>query len=50
MVDLFFGDCLKVMQTMEIESVDFTLTDIPYNAVNRKDKRLALKWIKITLI
>lgn len=29
------GDCITVMRTMADNSVDFTLTDIPYNAVNR---------------
>ena len=34
MVDLVHGDCITVMQTMADNSVDFTLTDIPYDVVN----------------
>jgi len=33
-------DCMKVMPTMADNSVDFTLTDIPYNEVNRADNGL----------
>ena len=33
-------DCLDGMKLMENESVDFTLTDIPYGEVNRKDSGL----------
>lgn len=40
MVDLRLGDCLEVMKTMQESSVDFTLTDIPYNAVNRNSNGL----------
>ena len=32
---LINSDCIKVMKSMLSESVVFTLTDIPYNAVNR---------------
>lgn len=39
-IDLRLGDCMKIMPTIEDNSVDFTLTDIPYNAVNRKDNGL----------
>lgn len=35
MVDLKQGDCLELMKNMPDNSVNFTLTDIPYNAVNR---------------
>jgi site-specific DNA-methyltransferase (adenine-specific) len=31
---------MQIMQTLKENSVDFTLTDIPYNAVNRKDNGL----------
>lgn len=37
---LFNNDCIKYMQEMKDLSVDFTLTDIPYNAVNRADNGL----------
>lgn len=40
MIDLYNDDCIKVMQKMEDKSVDFILTDIPYNAVNRKSNGL----------
>lgn len=31
---MFNADCLNIMSKMENGSVDFTLTDIPYDAVN----------------
>lgn len=34
------GDCIEVMKSMKNDSVDFTLTDIPYNEVNRKSNGL----------
>lgn len=37
---LFNADCMDVMEKMENESVNFTLTDIPYNAVNRDSNGL----------
>ena len=37
---IIHGDCMKIMQDMNDNSVDFTLTDIPYNAVNRKSNGL----------
>ena len=37
---LFNDDCISVMSKMESSSVDFTLTDIPYNAVNRDSNGL----------
>ena len=40
MIDLLHGDCMVEMQSMLNDSVDFTLTDIPYNVVNRKDNGL----------
>ena len=40
MVDLRKDDCLNVMKLMQDNSVDFTLTDIPYDAVNRSDNGL----------
>lgn len=33
-------DCMDYMKNMDSVSVDFTLTDIPYNAVNRKSNGL----------
>lgn len=37
---MFNADCLDVMAKMDDGSVDFTLTDIPYNAVNRNSNGL----------
>ncbi len=37
---LICGDCISEMRKMNNESVDFTLTDIPYNVVNRTDNGL----------
>lgn len=34
------SDCIKEMASMADNSVDFTLTDIPYDAVNRDDNGL----------
>ena len=34
------GDCLDVLPTLPDNSVDLTLTDIPYNEVNRKSQGL----------
>lgn len=34
------GDCIKEMKKMEDNSVDLTLTDIPYGEVNRKSNGL----------
>jgi len=34
------GDCLEVMKDIPDKSVDLTLTDIPYEEVNRKDNGL----------
>lgn len=34
------GDCLKLMEFIPDNSVDFTLTDIPYGEVNRKSNGL----------
>jgi len=39
-VKLTHGNCLDIMPTMADNSVDFTLTDIPYGEVNRKDNGL----------
>ena len=33
-------DCMEGMSKMKAESVDFTLTDIPYDAVNRSSNGL----------
>lgn len=37
---IFNNDCMKVMPTFPDNSVDFTLTDIPYNEVNRDSNGL----------
>ena len=34
------GDCMMLMQLLPNNSVDFTLTDIPYDEVNRKSNGL----------
>ena len=39
-IDLRQGDCMQIMPILLDNSVDFTLADIPYNAVNRKDNGL----------
>lgn len=39
-VKIINNDCMKVMPAMGNDSVDFTLTDIPYSAVNRADNGL----------
>lgn len=37
---LFNDDCIKIMKDMKNNSVDLTLTDIPYGEVNREDNGL----------
>lgn len=37
---LILGDCITEMKAMEDNSVDMTLTDIPYGEVSRKDNGL----------
>ena len=45
---MFNADCLEIMDKMENGSVDFTLTDIPYDAVNRDSNGLRnLNGVKI---
>ena len=39
-IRLIHGDCIEEMQKMGDESVDFTLTDIPYDAVSRSGNGL----------
>lgn len=39
-VSIKHNDCMKVLPTMANNSVDFTLTDIPYDEVNRADNGL----------
>lgn len=34
------SDCIDIMEKMEDDSVHFTLTDIPYDAVSRKSNGL----------
>ena len=36
----FNGDCIEKMKLIDDESVNFTLTDIPYNVVNRSSNGL----------
>ena len=38
--NIYHIDCMVGMREMKADSVDFTLTDIPYNAVNRKSNGL----------
>lgn len=40
MIELYNIDCMKYMKTMQNNSVDLTLTDIPYDEVNRKSNGL----------
>ena len=40
MITIKHGDCMNIMPKMTDNSVDFTLTDIPYNEVNRTDNGL----------
>lgn len=37
---IFNADCLDIMSKMDDGAVDFTLTDIPYDAVNRDSNGL----------
>ena len=39
-VKLYHGNCLNVMNEIKDNSINFTLTDIPYNAVNRNGNGL----------
>lgn len=34
------SDCMSILPTMDDNSVNLTLTDIPYNVVNRDDNGL----------
>ncbi len=36
MIDLRLGDCLEVMKTIEDNSIDLILTDLPYGTTNCK--------------
>lgn len=36
----YLGDCFEVMATLDAGTVDMVLTDVPYNAVNRKSSGL----------
>ena len=42
MSTLVNGDCISYMREMATESVDFTLTDVPYDAVNRDSNGLRI--------
>lgn len=39
-IDLYNGDCFEVLKNIEDNSVDFILTDIPYDAVSRSSNGL----------
>lgn len=39
---IIHGDCINIMGEMENDSVDFTLTDIPYDEVNRESNGLRI--------
>jgi len=39
-IQLYLGDCLKVMKQIPNESIDMILTDIPYGEVNRPSNGL----------
>ena len=41
------ADCISAMATLPNDCVDFTLTDIPYNAVNRYDSGFNGKFRKL---
>ena len=34
MIDLRKGDCLEIIKSIKDNSIDFVLTDIPYDAAN----------------
>lgn len=36
----YFGDCLKIMENIDTNSIPLILTDIPYDEVNRKSNGL----------
>lgn len=38
--NIYLADCITFMQNIPLNYVDFTLTDIPYNAVNRHSNGL----------
>lgn len=40
MIDLYNDDCMNVIRYFTNNSVDFTLTDIPYDSVNRDSNGL----------
>lgn len=40
MIDLRQGDCLEVMEKIKDNNIDFIITDIPYDAVNRQSNGL----------
>lgn len=40
MIKLYNNECIEVMRDMRNDSVDLTLTDIPYEFVNREDNGL----------
>lgn len=42
MIDLRLGDCLEILPSIEANSIDLVLTDIPYNEANRESNGLRL--------
>ena len=40
MIELKHNNCLDILKTYKDDYIDFTLTDIPYDVVNRKDNGL----------
>ena len=45
-VTLWHGDCLKLMKNIPDGGVDFVLTDIPYDGVNREETLSALNLMR----
>ena len=39
-IKLFHGDCMSILPTIADRSINLTLTDIPYDEVNRTDNGL----------
>jgi DNA modification methylase len=37
-IELIHGDCLDILPTMEDNSVDLVLTDLPYEVLNKGNK------------
>lgn len=39
-MELIQGDCLKELKNIRNDSIDFILTDIPYDVVSRSSNRI----------